>query len=160
MKAKTCHKLKCHRAIGIVFVVILALLVYQSFFVLPQMVGRVDEKAKLLGCSAGPVEMIVSAAKDGIAKLDAGMDEGQGIFRERLCLNQDDMIAKEALEAILPNAQFTFEGSAEGLQPELVTITSDALLAKKGVAFSGGVLCHKVGGSYSCSVIVYPALLL
>lgn len=65
-------KLKSHKILEVVLAVILILLIYQVFFVLPERIERLEGKTELFVCSSNPITMIVEAIKEAINSIEQG----------------------------------------------------------------------------------------
>jgi len=141
-------KLKAPQISTMILAVVLVLLFYQSFFVIPGLIEDANEKIELFACSTSPIYAMKQAIRENIATGDEYGTASPGL----LCMTSGEMFTSNSF----PDVDVTFELATDSSQAEeYLEVTSESLTALKGVVFTAYVDCQS-GAPNSCKIEITP----
>jgi hypothetical protein len=144
-------KLKSYGAFQILIIVLLLLLIYQSFYVLPVEINKKTQTLKMVACASSPIKVLDHAIAEAIDP----KNEVEAYLSDGICLSSGQTINVRYFEDLYSGYSIVFETSHAQGYSEWVDITPDIFTAKKEIMLLGGaVVCEP--DTKQCRIILSP----
>ena len=152
INSKVATKTKLPIVSTIILAIVLALLFYQSFIVIPGVIEKADKKIELLACSLNPIALIADAVKEDIKKVNAGTKvhlSDSTPLSSLFCLKEGEMFHDTAVtDKLNTSVSVTFDAN----NPPFIDANEVTVNAKKDCIVGGGASCQASDAGYSCVI--------